>query len=99
MSSTEAMVARRGGRAPTGRDRGYSRPSPGPASPGFCSTTVPCCRCERRFAPLPLRSEEYQSVACRLGQHRACRDGEVAEPPCEGVTLLRCSCPCHARAP
>ncbi|SFJ80660.1 hypothetical protein [Streptomyces pini] len=61
--------------------------------------TMPCCRCERRFAPLSFRSEEYRSVACRLGQHRTCRDDEAAEPPCEGVTLLRCSCPCHAREP
>ena len=44
-----------------------------------------------------LADEEYRSVACRLGRHRTCRDGEETEPPCEGVTVLRCVCPCHRR--
>ncbi|MEE1942328.1 hypothetical protein V1L54_23485 [Streptomyces sp. TRM 70361] len=43
-----------------------------------------------------LAAEEgYRSVACRLGQHVTCREDAEPVPPCEGVTVLRCSCPCH----
>ncbi|MFD1828709.1 hypothetical protein ACFSJS_03380 [Streptomyces desertarenae] len=44
-------------------------------------------------------AEPYRSVSCRLGQHPACRHADPPDPgpPCDGVTVLTCTCPCHHR--